>query len=268
MLAGVGPLARMDAGVTMEFPRVLEGSAADATAIRPLLSMNSPVNLQILLNTEHLVAIFALERSFARVCSVVTDEPRWHGEGLVADVAAVGIGGDAVRAGVGCQRAAGRQRQPAFPALVHTFLFTCRTNNVDVKRLRITHYLFYDYYTIFILILARSNATTVHSAMSVVYGMRRSGKSGCTYGAIKGRERVERSEERGGVNVLRLHVEAGTAVSARRSHGARLHVFGPPTPYPHRASPRYPHSPHFRFTRGLVQYTNIICVAYGYGFPN
>lgn len=100
MRARVRSLARVDPSVAMKLPRMFEGSATDAAPVRPLFGVDPSMHLQILLNTEHLVAVLTLEGSFTRVGPIVADEPGGHGESFVADIAAMGISGYAVRTGV------------------------------------------------------------------------------------------------------------------------------------------------------------------------
>lgn len=94
--AGVRPLARVDPGVAMQLAGVLEGGPADSAAVGPLLGVYPPVHLQVLFHAEHLVTVFAFERSLAGVCPVVADQPRRDGECFVTDITAMGVGGGPV----------------------------------------------------------------------------------------------------------------------------------------------------------------------------
>lgn len=67
----VRSFARMNAHVTVQLAAMLEGTAAHVTLVGSLFGVDSPMNLQILLDTEHLVTELTLERTLPCVCTIM-----------------------------------------------------------------------------------------------------------------------------------------------------------------------------------------------------
>lgn len=88
----VGSLACVNSHVPMQLAAVLERPAAHVALVRPLLRVDAPMDLKILLNTKRFVTKFTFKRPFAGVGSIVSNQSCGYSKSFLASIALVGIG--------------------------------------------------------------------------------------------------------------------------------------------------------------------------------